>query len=462
MNYKLSVNQFSSAFLTDDGNKIIHKHCNRFKLFPFIGNNNIPAVTDLSAVIGRFLCGTEGLTQTGIDLNTVYNRILSVTEVELGKEQIFYELIKQMFFSDGQIRPLNLKFLEHITCSESSEKKIADYLVDVLGNKEVLNKEIKKANQKLEQSCNVFERLFLSSLESENPISEVDTPYFRVINSFETLFEEDFSYILANQNRVREYLITLLEFYFFTYTAQVSMELDRFMNGSREHVSPLYFSLEWEKTSQSRKCFTDSWQKLQSSLEKIFAHAVTLELLNQTEEGEAPVDYILLRELSSISIDEDARISKEIDNITKKYREAIKDCPEMNELTKSDLADGETATSIRYLFDSVKSQFENTSRKRVYDSYSQKFQSFCYKYLKKRGRSGYMLNITDETLIFLTKICIKDRDQMRLKDVFEEFQKRGVFLDEYSKDQATAYYERLNLIEKKSDSGDAKYVKRIL
>ena len=51
---------------------------------------------------------------------------------------------------------------------------------------------------------------------------------------------------------------------------------------------------------------------------------------------------------------------------------------------------------------------------------------------------------------------------MRLVDVFNEFEARGIFLDDISKDQVAEYYEKLNLIEKKSDSGDAKYVKRIL
>ena len=51
---------------------------------------------------------------------------------------------------------------------------------------------------------------------------------------------------------------------------------------------------------------------------------------------------------------------------------------------------------------------------------------------------------------------------MRLNDVFKEFEHRGIFLDDLSKEQVADYYERLNLIEKKSDSGDAKYVKRIL
>lgn len=73
-----------------------------------------------------------------------------------------------------------------------------------------------------------------------------------------------------------------------------------------------------------------------------------------------------------------------------------------------------------------------------------------------------MLNLSEETLIFLTKLCIKNQEQMRLKDVFREMELRGVYLDNQSKEQAAIYYEKLNLIEKKSDSGDAKYVKRIL
>ena len=73
-----------------------------------------------------------------------------------------------------------------------------------------------------------------------------------------------------------------------------------------------------------------------------------------------------------------------------------------------------------------------------------------------------MLNISEERLIFLTKICVKDQELIRLKDVFVEFERRGVFLDSNSKEQVAQYFEKLNLIEKKSDSGDAKYVKRIL
>ena len=103
-----------------------------------------------------------------------------------------------------------------------------------------------------------------------------------------------------------------------------------------------------------------------------------------------------------------------------------------------------------------------TDRK-PYADYAKKFEAFANeKFLKRRGRSGMMLNVTEELLIFLTKICIKDEEKMRLNDVFKAFEYRGIFLDDISKEQVMKYYEKLNLIEKKSDSGDAQYVKRIL
>ena len=70
--------------------------------------------------------------------------------------------------------------------------------------------------------------------------------------------------------------------------------------------------------------------------------------------------------------------------------------------------------------------------------------------------------MTEERLIFLTKLAIKDNAQMSLNDVFAQFRSRGVFFDVPSKDEIIKFYSKLNLIDKKSDSGDAQYVKRFL
>lgn len=463
MDYVLSVEQFNDTFaVKENGTKLKHFSGKRFKLFPFITHPNSIAIMELSCLVGRFLCQIEGISPKALPVGELVDKLKEDTELEPGTENLFYEVISHLFFDNkGNLRPTNLQMLEQVPCEESSEKRIAEYLVDVLGDKSVLKMQIEEAKRNLLQKCNVIERLVLSKLEAkEDPIKS--TPYFRITNAVQNKFEADFEFVLESQNRTRDYLIPLLEFYYFTYTAQACLQLNRFFDGERESNIPLYFCLEWEKTSQSRSCFTEGWIQLQSAIEKIFAHAVTLEILNQTEEHHRPVDYIILGELAQQSPEDDSKIARQIEMLTECYRNAIPDCPEMIELQKNKSLQGETATEVRFLFESVKTQFENTGRERAYTSYARKFESYCHKYLKNRGRSGMMLNLSEETLILLTKICIKDQEQMRLNDVFGAFENRGVFLDNISKEQIASYYEMLNLIEKKSDSGDAKYVKRIL
>ncbi|CDB75025.1 dnd system-associated protein 1 [Clostridium sp. CAG:265] len=82
--------------------------------------------------------------------------------------------------------------------------------------------------------------------------------------------------------------------------------------------------------------------------------------------------------------------------------------------------------------------------------------------MKIRGGSyGYMLNMTQEILLMITAICIKE-DKITLKDLFKEYERRGLFLDSYSQVEVIDLLGKLNLIDKKSDSGDAQYVKSIL
>ena len=463
MGYQVSLDNFTKGKMFDSKGKIHHNSGNTFKLFPFIANNNSDPVLDLDPLVGDYLCRIEGKKPKNITPDELVDKLMEDTEISPGSEEFFNNAIRQLYFtSEGMMRPLNLQFIEQKTCTEPSENRIAEYLVDILGNVTSLKSILTDAHKTTMASGNVLESFVLSKLEYDDFILSPDSiHYFRIINSLQEVFEEDFAYVLENPKRLREYLVILLEIYFFSYTAQSCLQLSRFLDGERTSNVPVYFCLEWEKTSQSRLCFVEGWQKLQASISKIFAHAITLEILNHTEAESELVDYIRLNELITDET-EDARISKQIDGLTEVYRNAIGDCVEMNELRKKDTTQGLTADSVRFLFDSIRVQFENTGRTRAYGSYANKFEQYCRKFLKSRGRSGMMLNLSEENLIFLTKMCIKNNEQMRLKDVFTAFERRGIFLDDISKEQATEYFERLNLIEKKSDSGDAKYVKRIL
>lgn len=466
MIYTLSVDSFKNTFAVKaDGSKLTHHSGVRFKLFPFIANNNSDPVRDLSSLIGRYLGQIEGKEPVPISAEDLIAKLKNDEdlEIKLGSCEIFDQVVRHMFFDkDGKIRPINLRMLSQIPCVESNECKLADYLVDVLGDSNTLKRSIAEASKKVEKQSNALERFASTKLEFKPTSRKSGHVYQRITNVVKENFEKDFEYILGARNRTRDYLVPLLEFYYFTYTAQTILQLNRFLDGNREQCIPLYFCLEWEKTSQNRRCFQDGWNMLQEKISRIFAHAIVLEILNQTESESEPVDYIKIRELINSAPGEDHRIAEEIKILTNCYRQAITDCPEMTELSRQESPDGETAAEIRFLFNSVRLQFENTVRNRPYSAYAEKFEVYCRKYLKRRGRSGMMLNISEETLIFLTKICIKDQEKMRLNDVFSEFEARGVFLDSHSKSEVMRYYEKLNLIEKKSDSGDAQYVKRIL
>ena len=466
MIYTLSVDSFNNTFsVKADGSRLTHHSGIKFQLFPFIANNNSDPVVDLSSLIGLYLGQIEGKKPIQISAEELIAKLKNDEDLEisLGADEIFDQVVRHMFFDrDGKIRPINLRIVSQIPCSETNESKLADYLVDVLGDSDILQKSIIEASEKVNKHSNALERFAAGKLEFEPSDRKSKHNYQRITNVVKANFEKDFEYILGARNRTRDYLIPLLEFYYFTYTAQAILQLNRFLDGNREKCIPLYFCLEWEKTSQNRRCFRDGWDMLQKAISRIFAHAITLEILNQTESGSEPVDYIKIQELINSAPGEDHRISEEIKVLTDCYRRAITDCPEMAELSRHQSPDGETAAEINFLFNSIRIQFENTLRNRPYSSYAQKFEVYCRKYLKRRGRSGMMLNISEETLIFLTKICIKDHEQMRLNDVFAEFEARGVFLDTHSKSEVMRYYEKLNLIEKKSDSGDAQYVKRIL
>ena len=468
MEYKLSKDIFlrESQMFSQNGEYFYHKQGRRFKLFPFKTSVSDYTIVEISPLIGDVLCNIEGKKTSRLDLDQLIDKLQNNVDMDDESKDLFNETIRQLLLDDqGEIHPFNLQMLEQMPYEGENKNlasHIAEYIADVLGDKEVLKRSLQNSNENSQQNSNVFERLILSNLDSTHCDGGKRLSYFRITNSLKKCFEADFAYIIGEQEDSLNHLTQLFEFYYFSYTAQACMQLNRFMDGERENIIPLYFSLDWEKTSMSRQCYTEGWQKLQRSIKNIFAHAVTLEILNQTEDKTKQYDYIAIRNMIDSNKEKDHIISTEIDEVTSCYREAFQGCSEMRKLKKQDTSSGRTADSIKYLFDSINAVLQYTERHRVYDEYAKNFSQYCNKYLKNRGRSGMMLNLTEENLIFLTELCIKDREAMRLNDVFEGLRARGIFLDSISKAQVAEYYEKLNLIEKKSDSGDAKYVKRIL
>lgn len=274
------------------------------------------------------------------------------------------------------------------------------------------------------------------------------------------MFIKDFRFLIKHEELYKDSLKRLLEYYYMFYVSQLSIKLDKFENAELDKMEKVYYTLSWESTSKNRTAYRLGWELLKGKANSLFSHAVALELLN-TNGDENQLGYLELAEAyNSMNKDEIEESLREVVNI---YQSQIKDIDwnEFKPTSKQSSVNG--FNEVYRLYDSLEYQFNKGTRKRAYDAYKNWFVKFVEKnFGKRRGALGYNLNMTEDDIILMTKICINDKKKLKLNILFEEFEKRGIFFDRDSSKKIIQLYEKLNLLEKKSDSGDAQYVRSVL
>ena len=119
------------------------------------------------------------------------------------------------------------------------------------------------------------------------------------------------------------------------------------------------------------------------------------------------------------------------------------------------------SNDFKYIVNTLKNDLKNMGHQQLY-AYWRNLNNVALKYfVKSRGRYGHVLNIDKTFLYVITALCVKE-EKIKLKDLFNEYERRGLFFDRYSKEKIVELLNTWNLIDKKSDSGDAQYVKQIL
>lgn len=210
----------------------------------------------------------------------------------------------------------------------------------------------------------------------------------------------------------------------------------------------LYFILNNETASKERKKIQEfGYKKLYEKSKYIFP-------------------YLSLLAIFSKKLGEDIKFYKLMDTFKESDTPVI---DEFNNLfRKSRALDGQEEPSLN-LLDSLKrlmnSSFEqfkkgHSTRNDVFNKYIRGFENNVSKpFLINRGRAGKVLVLDQDRLILLTNICIGDKEKIRFQELIKEFNKRGIYFDTKSQTELINTYEKIGNIERKSDSGDAVYVK---
>lgn len=458
-----SFNAKSSETKSADSMRLTHKADNRFKLFPYkaSGKSQAPVVTELEDVVSGFFREALNKKTEPIEFEDLCNDILD--EIEVVDDDLDYikDMIQSIFFEGENFFATNIGLYPYqLTTNNKSADNLAHFLFSVLGVNQDDCNAIVVAKDKY--NFNVLEDMVIKTIESKK-VTEADKKqaYFSVKTDIQERFRKDFHFMLESGMTSLDDIANLLAIYYFYYVSQTCIILDHYCRGDRSGEVNFYYALDWEKVSKNRKCCLEGWDKLQDSINHMFSHAITLEILNQNTSEEMH-DYITLGELAKENDEVDRKIADQIALAENTYCSYVGDFKDFGSISHQQGVN-ETEKSIRHLYKCVEAQFMNTDRKRANQFYNEKFSDFCKnRWVKNRKKSGLVLNLTERDVIFLTKICLRYEEKIRLNDLYKEYERRGIFLDSTSKEYLQDFFTKLNLIDKKSDSGDAQYVKRIL
>lgn len=459
----LNFNAKSSEEKSVDSMRLTHKPDGAFKLFPFkaSGKKQAPIVTNLEDIVSGFFREVLGKKTEAIDFQTLCEAIIEEVEIDEDDLDYFKDMIQSFFFVGNNFVANNLGLYPYQTVSNSkSAENLAHFMFSVLGITEEDCKMVEQAKNRYK--FNVLENMVIQIMETKK-VSDAERkePYFCVKTDVQKKFRNDFYYMLESGMTSLEDFSNLFSLYYFYYVSQTCITLDRFCDGDRESAVDFYFALDWEKVSKNRMCCVSGWDKLQASISHMFSHAITLEILNQTD-SEKKWDYIAFNEYIELHPEEDELLAEQIRKAEEVYRSYVGDYKKFDEIGYQ-VSKSETEKAIMHLFKCVEAQFLGTDRKRANQFYNEKYSEFCKnRWVKNRKKSGLVLNLTERDVIFLTKLSLKNEEKIRLNDLYKEYEYRGVHLDNTSKEYLQEFFTKLNLIDKKSDSGDAQYVKRIL
>ena len=455
--YNLSLDEISTAFkFTEKG--LTHKQGGRYKLLPYAANEKT-LVSEFSGVVGAF-----SRIISNKELKGEFNADAFIDEVaeQIGEyegnssKEVFKDIVRTMFLDGNNLVDFDIKTINYIS-STSADEKIASFLFSTLFDKSLSEDVVKHYDRPIN---NALYRLVLKALPElkEKRFSIGD--YNCYLPFVRELFIKDFKFILSNEELYKSSLKRFLEYYYMFYVSQLVMKLKKFEKADITVPDKLYYTLSWESTSKNRTAYQFGWEKIKGSVSSLFSHAITLELLNY-HNLDRQLGYIELAEI--FSKNDKWHIENEILAVFDAYRNQIKDKPwsDFKEIARETEVNG--FNYVYKLFDAIEYQFVKSSRTRAYDAYKNWFVKFVQdNFAKRRGQLGYNLNITEEDIILMTKICINNEGRMKLNKLFDEFELRGLFFDRDSKAKIVQLYEKLNLLEKKSDSGDAQYVRSVL
>ncbi len=429
-------------------------------LLPFTTNKNQRVTFDNGALpimgaFSRLMCNKK---VRGITDERISEDILNNEYFEVEKDDEYYaKLLVEEYLGREQLNILHPKLFLYLPLSEGpiagGEIKIAEFLKNIFFQNINLNEFYSENNAKF--NSNILIEFIVDNLK-ELPEEEDSSEFFmpssliRVVN----VFEEDMDFLLNNHE---EYLVKnfdkIISFYMFFYFVQFTLKASSTVVS--DELEKTFYLLDWETVSKNRKSVKFGYKNVNDYLKSLLTKIDGIEHLN-----------ILLGQNNLLPAEMNQYFETLSESDKKEFIKYFKlwiDYLRSEEDLDSQILPNDFNSLLQFYFKTIEESYKNKkSRQGPISRYPKPIEDLGKKYfLKRRGRYGYMFNMNQEVLILITALCIKE-EKIKVTQLFEEYERRGLFFDRDSLDNIVDLFNKLNLIDKKSDSGDIQYVKSIL
>ncbi|KZX15088.1 hypothetical protein MBCUT_17330 [Methanobrevibacter cuticularis] len=390
------------------------------------------------------------------DLDNLIDEIIVKSKIESidEDEKVLKDIIKEYLIKDASINVIHPYLFQYLPLNENKhektgEKKIAKFLRDIF----LINNTFFKDFFNIEQVDNILINFILDNIDKLDD-EYVDPTYCSSLNFISKLFNNDLEFLMKDTDYLKRNLDIFFAYYYFFYVSQLSLKMSKGSSGIIDEPDEIYYLLDWENVSKNRKSVELGYKFLKDENLELLTYVNQIEQLNLLFGTRG----LLIPELMEKYDDFSDESKNQCLFYLNKWISTYINLKKITDDVETTTFECNIEDLINKLFEILKKGINSAPKYR----YALNVENIAKKYfLKRRGKYGHMLNINQEILLLITKLSIKG-EKMKITHLFKEFEKRGLYFDKYSKEEIISLFNKLNIIDKKSDSGDAQYVKPIL
>lgn len=381
----------------------------------------------------------------------------------------FVRMMRDIMFVNGNLNITDSAFIKYLPLVPNDERismkdrkkyndgqrKLANYLYSMLSDEMQISGH--------SNTPNLFSKILQEALTPFCGFSDDSKERdYIVLPYIKKSFEEDLCWMLEQEESVKvKYLHLLLHFYACYAVTQAIVRITAKDKQSEDEPAPFYFILNSERASVNHDAVVRGWsyQIPKSSLDKLYGKSQALDILNSVL-GSNVGFYNNIRKVLYQTDFEDNRelcnklLSKYQEEKREVFNRRSSESGSIEEIEIDVHSYDEFISTLELLCTGLQSpSYISRMRKKVIDLLSVRF-------LQSR-RGNFVLVLDNEMLTFLVALFTRSK-KTKLENLYKLFNKYGIYFNRGSRLAIEEYLLKLNLLDRKSDSGEAQYVTVIL